>query len=460
MTQEQPEKQIETLQIEKSQIDGLSKGHSRRYIIFLVIILSLAHMLDEYSSLAQTYIKSSILAEFFPGNEVGGLELMNALGALTIVVLLASLFIKGLQDKYGRKKLFILSAFGMTLGVAIIVISPNFLIFFMGSTVASFFLFNDMQYVYINEETPSNKRAQLFTTAKILGLAAILLIPLIRSFTITEGEEIWRPVYYFPLIIGIIVIVLSYFFLKETRAYEILTEDRKVHPEKYQDEKISLKQSFRDLKKLETWPQVKWLIVCMVIASFFAMSNQAYSDTFLDDVGILHADRNIVFYASIIFTGVAYFLHGQLTDRVGRKPAYIANTIVVLVLLPVEYFVTLAIPESSSPTSLLWLAGMAQGLRIGAFWNITDVNRFMLIENVPTRIRGNAQAISGLMMFSAIPVALILNQVLLGMLQSGVLTNTFQILLIIGIPFNAIALFFVITKLKETVHVDITQIEG
>jgi hypothetical protein len=84
----------------------------------------------------------------------------------------------------------------------------------------------------------------------------------------------------------------------------------------------------------------------------------------------------------------------------------------------------------------------------------------MLIENVPTRIRGNAQAISGLMMFSAIPVALILNQVLLGMLQSGVLTNTFQILLIIGIPFNAIALFFVITKLKETVHVDITQIEG
>ena len=159
----------------------------------------------------------------------------------------------------------------MTLGVAIIVISPNFPIYFMGSTITSFFLFNDMQYVYINEETPSNKRAQYFTTAKILGLAAILLIPLIRSFTITEGEEIWRPIYYFPLIIGIIVIVLSSFFLKETRAYEILKKDREVHPEKYQDEKISLKQSFRDLKKLETWSQIKWLIICMVIASFFAI---------------------------------------------------------------------------------------------------------------------------------------------------------------------------------------------
>ena len=455
MTELSPENQNET-----PQKNRLTKGHSKGYIVFLIIILALAHMLDEYSSLAQTFIKSSILAEFFPENETAGLELLNVLGFLGIAIMLGSLFIKGLQDKYGRKKLFIISAFGMTLGVAIIVISPNFSIYYIGTMVASFFLFNDMQYVYINEETPSNKRAQLFTTAKILGLAAILLIPFIRSLTIIEGEEIWRPIYYFPLIIGIIVIVLSSFFLKETRAYEILKEDRKINPEKYKDEKISLKQSFRDLKKLETWSQVKWLIVCMVIASFFAMSNQAYSDTFLDDVGILHADRNIVFYASILFTGVAYFIHGQLTDRVGRKPAYIANTITVLVLLPVEYFVTLAIPDSVNPTLLLWIAGAAQGLRIGAFWNITDVNRFMLIENVPTRIRGNAQAISGLFMFVGIPFSLVLSQVLLGMLQNGILTNTFQILLIIGIPVNLISLFFVATKLKETVHVDITKIEG
>ena len=113
--------------------------------------------------------------------------------------MLGSTFIKGLQDKYGRRKIFIISTLGMTLGVLITCLVPtgNFAIYFLGTTITSLFLFNDMQYVYINEEMSSNKRAQAFTTAKIIGIGAILMLPVVRlliNLDEVTGTTDWRPI--------------------------------------------------------------------------------------------------------------------------------------------------------------------------------------------------------------------------------------------------------------------------
>ena len=102
----------------------------------------------------------------------------------------------------------------MTVGVFIQSISTNYITFAVGQALAYFFLFNDMQYVYISEETPTKWRAQAFTTAKIIGLAAIFLIPIIRDYYIPETLENWQYVLYFPIIVGGIVILLSSIFLK------------------------------------------------------------------------------------------------------------------------------------------------------------------------------------------------------------------------------------------------------
>ncbi len=429
---------------------GPTQTYSKRYLIFLVLILGLAHILDEYSSIAPSMIKSSLVQEFFVDNGVSaieGLQIMNTLGMLTIGLMLFSNFFKGLQDKYGRKIIFMISAIGMTVGVLISSIAPNFPIYFLGSSIGGFFLFNDMQYVYINEETPTNKRAQAFTTAKIIGLAAIFLIPIIRGMFITETENNWRPVLYFPVLIGVIVIILGAFFLKETSAYTILKEDRKLNPEKYKHEKINLKNAVKDLKKLDTWDQVKWLIIIMVIAAPFALLNVNYSEFFLFEAGISPSDTNTVLMLSTVGTGIAYVLQGQIADRLGRKPSYIINTATVLILIPVEYFAVL--------NGNLILAGLTQGIRIGAFWNITDVNRFMLIENVPTRLRGYAQTYSGVIMMATIPISIIATTVLL-----PVFTYTYGLLLFFGLPFVFISLILIVLKLKETKDVDITKIEG
>ena len=421
-----------------------------RYTVFLVIILGLAHVLDEYSSIAPSMIKSSLIQDFFinmGSTETIGLQTMNSMMIVTILLMLFSNFFKGLQDKYGRKVIFMISAVGMTLGVFIQSIAPNYPIYFIGSAIGGFFLFNDMQYVYINEETPTNKRAQAFTTAKIIGLSAIFLVPVIRGMFITEEVENWRPVLYFPVIIGVIVVIFAGIFLKETRAFQILKEDRKNNPEKYKTEKINFKNAIKDLKKLKTWNQVKWIIAIMTIAGPFAMLNASYSEMFMDQLGILHENRNTVMMLSILGTAIIYIIQGQVADRIGRKPSYIMNTVAVLVLVPVEYFAMI--------NGNLIFAGITQGIRIGAFWNITDVNRFMLIENVPTRLRGYAQTLSGLVMFLTIPISIVATTLLL-----GVVTYTYDLLLYFGLPFVFVSLILIVWKLKETVNVDITKIEG
>ncbi|MHA1717894.1 MAG: MFS transporter [Promethearchaeota archaeon] len=442
--------QTESLTTESVEEKISKMKYSKKYIIILIFILGLAHILDEYSSIAPSMIQSSLIQDFFINNgisETQGLQTMNSMMIITIFMMLFSNFFKGLQDKYGRKRIFLISAIGMTTGVLIESIAPNYPIYFIGSAIGSFFLFNDMQYVYINEETPTNKRAQAFTAAKIIGLSAIFLVPVIRGMFITEEVENWRPVLYFPVVIGVIVIILTLIFLKETRAFQILKEDRKINPEKYQGEKITFKNAVRDLKKTSNWNQIKWIIIVMIVAAPFAMLNSSYSEMFMDQLGYLQTDRNIVLKLSILGTGIAYLIQGQITDRLGRKPSYIINTVAVLVLVPIEYYALLH--------GKLILAGFTQGIRIGAYWNITDVNRFMLIENAPTRLRGYTQTLAGLLMFIMMPISIIATTILL-----GVFPYVYDLLLYFGLPFVFVSLILIIWKLKETVNVDITKIEG
>ncbi|MFX0074514.1 MAG: MFS transporter [Candidatus Hermodarchaeota archaeon] len=427
----------------------LEQKHSTKYLIILTVILGLAHSLDEYTSLAPGMIQSSLIQEFFINygvSEQDALQIMSLLGLVTIFLLFAILPYKGLMDKFGRKKIFIIAIIGMTLGVAIGATAPIYPIYYVGSIIASFFILNDMQYVYINEEAPSHLRTQAFTSAKIIGLLALLIVPLIRQFSITETVENWRPILYFPFFLGIVVLILSLLFLKESRAFVILKEDRKLHPDKYVKEKLNFRQASRDFKVMPTWKQYKILIIHGVIWTFFALANGT-NEVFMDQAGILQSDKNIVFTISTICVGIAYFSNGQFADRVGRKPAMVVNSTLVVLLLPLEFFAIL--------NYNLWLAGIAQGLRIGAFWNSGDVRGIMVMENTPTRLRGFAQMYAGLWAFIPVILSVLLNTLLLEFV-----TYTMEISLIFGIPVNLACAIIAFWKFKETKHVDITQIQG
>ena len=439
----------------ETELDIRRRKFGMGYTLVLIVILGLAHSLDEYSSLASSQIKSFILLEFFGSSDsAAGQGILQLIQLIGIILMLGSTFIKGLQDKYGRKKIFIISTFGMTLGVLITCLVPtgNFAIYFLGNTIMSLFLFNDMQYVYINEEMSSNKRAQAFTTAKIIGIGAILMLPLVRlliNLDEVTGTTDWRPIYYLPLIIGVIVIILSIAFLKEPHAYTVYQEDKKMNPEKYKNEKVSVKETYRALKNSENWHQIKWITIVMMIAAPMAGVNVAHNEVFMNQV--INNDTIVtgMLFISNLSVGLIYLVQGQVTDRIGRRFSYIMNTILVIILLPIEFILIMWVP------SLYWLAALFQGIRIGAVWNITDVNRFLFIENVPTKIRGMSQVVWGLAIFIMVPVGVIASLILVQIFADLV----HLVLLVQGMPMMIISLYFIVKHIKETVHVDITKIE-
>ena len=450
--------------IETQENEGLESkiSYKKSYTILLIIILGLGHVLDEYSSLAPGMVRSSIIDEFFVSigwmNQDQALQFMNLLGMSSVLIMLGATLFKSLQDRIGRRIIFIISLIGMTLGTVVMVLARGYWTFFIGQVISMFFIFNDMQYIYIQEETPARKRAQYFSYAKILGLSALLLVPLVRNFTVVEGSENWRPVLYPPIIIGLVTIALSIFFLKETRAYQIMKAEREAHHRGLGSEpkELSLKQAFQALRTMPTWPQVKWLTVIAMVFYVFAFLNQGYGEVFMDQAGVSLSNRNIVLAVSTTFVGVSYFVNGIITDKIGRKPSLIINALAVVVLVVVEYFAMWAAPGHNLQIILLIVAGISQGYRIGAFWNITDVQRMMIFENTPTHLRGSVLAITGIIMMAVfIPLPLLVN-VLIGLFPG----NIQMVLILVGIPVNFIAAILSAWKLKETVQVDITTIKG
>ena len=457
--QEKNLKEIET----KNNEEGITSKihHSKWYTVLLIVIIGLGHVLDEYSSLAPGMIRSSLIDEFFVSvgwkTQDEALKLMNSLMGVQMLLMVGATLFKSLQDRIGRRIIFIISAFGMMVGVLIMILSRGFWVYYGGSAIMTFFIFNDMQYIYIQEETPARKRAQFFSYTKILGLAGLLLVPLVRSFTVVEGSENWRPVLYPPLIIGVIVVVLSIFFLKETRAYQIMKQEReenKASADKKED-RLNLISAYKALRKMPGWNQIKWLTI-LSFFFIFATLNQGYSEIFMDQAGVSLSDRNIVLTISTIFVGVAYFINGLITDKIGRKASMIINAVAVLLLVVVEYFAMWAAPTHDAKYLLLTIAAISQGYRIGSFWNITDVHRMMILENTPTHLRGNVLAITGMaLLFVMIPGIFLVN-----FLISAFPGNIQLVLITVGIPVSLFVIWGTIFKLKETIQVDITAIEG
>jgi len=435
--------------------------YGRGYMILLIIIIGLGHVLDEYSSLAPGMIRSSMIDEFFVSigwkTQDEALQLMNLLFGVQLLLMIGATLFKSLQDRFGRRIIFIISAIGMMVGILVMILAGGFWVYYVGSAISTFFIFNDMQYIYIQEETPARKRAQFFSYTKILGLAGLLMVPLVRNFTVVEGSENWRPVLYPALFIGAIVVLLAILFLKETRAFLIMKQEReekrKISGE--EEEKITMKVAFNALRKMPTWGQIKWLTI-LSFFFVFAMLNQGYSEIFMDQVGVTLSDRNIVLAISTIFVGVAYFVNGLITDRIGRKASMVFNAAAVAVLVVIEYFAMWAAPEHGDKLLLLVIAAMSQGFRIGAFWNITDVHRMMILENTPTQFRGNVLAITGMVLL----VVMIPGIAIVNSLIAAFPGNIQLVLISVAIPISLFTIIVTIFKLKETVQVDITAIEG
>ncbi len=85
-----------------------------------------------------------------------------------------------------------------------------------------------------------------------------------------------------------------------------------------------------------------------------------------------------------------------------------------------------------------------------------DLRGVMLIENTPTHLRGNTQAIVGTILILAIVPFTILNTILIGLFPG----NVHLVLMILGIPVALLILVFTFLKIEETLGTNLLAVEG
>ena len=103
------------------------------YLIYLFMILSLVFITDEIASTISIQFQSNIINDFFVTNlnmSYGeGLSLFSALGFITYPVSLLMVLYRPLADKFGRKPFLIINTFCMALGLFIVYLSREIVVY-------------------------------------------------------------------------------------------------------------------------------------------------------------------------------------------------------------------------------------------------------------------------------------------------------------------------------------------
>jgi Na+/melibiose symporter-like transporter len=163
----------------------LAKPLPKLYLYYLFLVVSLAYIVDEIASNIANQFQSNIVTDFFVTN-MGmlyddGLTLYQLLGTLCSLPLLLVLIYKPLADKLGRKPFLVFNTLMIAVGLFVIYLSKDIVVFMIGSSLITFFVTHDVHVIYIMEAAPEKKRAIIYSLSKGIDLDTV------------SGEE-WDPI--------------------------------------------------------------------------------------------------------------------------------------------------------------------------------------------------------------------------------------------------------------------------
>lgn len=439
-------------------------GTSGAYFIVLLFIIAFVNIIDEVTSNLSVSVQSSFVTEFFVNRPFlgkmytfeEGLSLHTSVSVISYVLGIITPFYKALADKWGRKPLFAISTFGMSLGLLIIYFSPNYLVFLLGYAVIGFFFGHDIQIIYILEEAPDKYRAAIYSVLKALGIFGVVCIPMLRNALMGNDATLWRRIFVAPAIAGIVATLLVIFlakdtkvFIKERTAYlSIPYEERLAIKEREKQEKKAQRNQsgvFNAVKYIFANKDTKSLIISHIIFDAGMPAIALYYESSMHIAGMSTADITKSMFVLPIVYALLTFFSGFIADKLGRK-----KTIVGASILSVTGFILFAVGINN-----LWnpyLIGGFCGLYQGCYWIGRDYMNIMMTEKVPTDIRASVVGAEGLLVIIGLAVGYIL--VIIGMLKLPVWLTC----LMVAIPCVSVAAVILGLKVKETKGANLDEI--
>ena len=435
------------------------KGRHAWYFVILVGVIILVDWLDNFTTNVNSKMANDFLTEFFVNGKGYTMSQANAVyesaNLITYVIGLLTPFYKALADKWGRKPLFVISTAGMAFGLLLIAVSRTFWGFMAGNVITYFFLSHDVQILYILEESPSDKRARIYSILKGIGALGAFFVPVMRATAMHNDTTLWRAVYLVPGLCGLAISVVVFFLVRET---SVFIDDRTAYLLRPFEERIAEEQAAKQQKK--THPQkagiinaikyifrdkqLRTLVIAKAIfdTAIIAMTKDTLmmGDFRLTTEQITQA----LFWYPVIYCA-AVIVSGFVADKIGRK-----TTVVVAGATYVCAFVlfVLALNLGWSPI----VVGIADGLFLGSYWIGRDYMEIISTEMVPTEIRASVVGAIALLMNISMALGLILVTV------GSLFIPMWIVCLCVSVPCVSVAVVMLALKVKETKGVDYESI--
>ena len=431
--------------MENDKDDEFKVSYTKKYIYYSAAILGFMNLIDVFLSNAVPLTASFVVDEFFISQGVPENEAYAIYGVAMSFLIFAGLLavmIRYLADKYGRKFALIINIVGMTLGAFLIMTAPNFLIYVLGALLYGMFVAADIQLLFMNEQSPKEKRSRFVNAVRIVGLCGALLVPIFRGIFITTSDPNWRGLFLLPLIAGIIVSLLVILTFKESSVYLTMKAQREANPEE-QIQKVTFFQAVKASTKL---PNFKTIFLTSLVGFLGVMGGftlRAYWEPYLSQ-NFTFTGVNIIYVIRFLISMPLGAAIGLINDKVGRK----AGLLTTLILLPVFLILCLWAVQMQS----VWLVGIFYGLFIYSLWLNISTTATMVDEQTPTKLRGTIDVFLGIVQVALFVVTTVFFAIL-------VLWFPFEtIFLIAVIPGCLIAIPLVIKYLPETKATDLTKV--
>ena len=452
--------------LELRELERLDRAAARpksvHYLFFVMLVLTIVYIVDEITSNMNAAMQPYVLFDLFRigSRDVNSPEYRSAINTVapwqvaSNLFLIVSPFYKALSDKYGRRVFLMINTVGMGVGMLIVMTAQSTVQYILGMLAMMFFTPNDMQVLYIMETAPKEKRATYSFVAKGIALISVSLIGVLsRTFLREDIPSSWRMVYLIPVITAVVIGLLSYFFVRETpvfleqrRSFLSLTpEERTAKAE--EDRRNSTSEEggvFRAVKFIFKNRQLRWILIAGFL--FFATTfYTSYYATVLE--GAMTTD--MVSSALIIyplFNGLVTIASGFFSDKLGRKK--VCLLLGGMALAGLLLFV-LSCRLGWGPVA----AGTAYGCSIGGLWSMSDtIILTMPAESSPSGMRSSVMGTISVLIGAGMFVGQALFIVLQNFLPMDLL------FLLICVPFMAISLLVLLTKVKETKNVELDSI--
>jgi MFS family permease len=406
--------------------------HSTKYFVYMIFILMFVEILDTYSTNYLNVVVSDITSEFFVPISI--FQILVAIATLGMYFVFLNQY---LADRIGRKFLLVFTVFGMGISSLFIAFSTNIVIYTIFLFLLYFFFNSDIWVIYINEDSPPDKRALYTNLVLVGGVVGALLIPVFHDLVSLSN---WRVMTYFAIILGIPLSLLIFFTFKETSKYLEIKEDKPVVKERRRLFKENFKTIFRSTRKKEFFTILVISLIIGLNNLFILVGEDFLSDSFSSD------DVDSIVWVMGIASIIGYVITGILADKVGRKPLCYVYSII----FPVSILIIILGVNLTEGAVLMVMIGA--GLANLSFWGLRILISIMALEIIPTQTRGTGAGLKTLASSIGVTIGLIISSIIT--FSSGLAVSFLSFSLLFFLAF-----ILILTSLKESKGVNLSDIE-